>query len=58
MKYLKLTLPAVIFGLYFYDSIPENAIAVSPFVNEKYLDKWYEIACLDFIAGTNDTSSN
>lgn len=29
-------------------SIPEGAIAVSPFDKEKYLGTWYEIARLDF----------
>lgn len=29
-------------------SIPEGAVAVSPFDSEKYLGKWYEIARLDF----------
>lgn len=48
MKYLKLTLFAVILGLSSCDTIPENAKAVSPFVKEKYLGKWYEIARLDY----------
>lgn len=30
------------------ESIPEGAVAVSPFRKEKYLGKWYEIARLDF----------
>jgi Bacterial lipocalin len=29
-------------------SIPKGAVAVKPFVKEKYLGKWYEIARLDF----------
>lgn len=29
-------------------TIPRGAIAVSPFIKEKYLGKWYEIARLDF----------
>ena len=29
-------------------SIPKGAIAIEPFVKDKYLGKWYEIARLDF----------
>lgn len=29
-------------------TIPEGAIAITPFEKEKYLGKWYEIARLDF----------
>lgn len=29
-------------------SIPKGAVAVSPFIKDKYLGKWYEIARMDF----------
>lgn len=40
-------------------SIPEGATAVTPFVKEKYLGKWYEIARLDFMfeKDLNNTSA-
>jgi len=37
-----------LFGLFSCATIPNNATAVKPFVKEKYLGKWYEIARLDF----------
>lgn len=37
-----------LFGLYSCSTIPEGAVAVTPFAKEKYLGKWYEIARLDF----------
>jgi apolipoprotein D and lipocalin family protein len=35
-------------GLYSCATIPNGAVAVKPFVKERYLGKWYEIARLDF----------
>jgi apolipoprotein D and lipocalin family protein len=35
-------------GLFSCETIPQGAVAVSPFYKEKYLGKWYEIARLDF----------
>jgi apolipoprotein D and lipocalin family protein len=40
-------------------SIPEGAMAVSPFDSERYLGKWYEIARIDFKheKGLNNTTA-
>ena len=35
-------------GLFSCTTIPEGAVAVSPFDKARYLGKWYEIARLDF----------
>ena len=35
-------------GFYSCSSIPKGAVAIEPFVKDKYLGKWYEIARLDF----------
>ena len=41
-------------------TIPKNVTAVKPFVVEKYLGKWYEIARVDFRfeRGLNNTTAN
>ena len=41
-----LTLTGILFSS--CATIPEGAVAVTPFKKEKYLGKWYEIARLDF----------
>jgi apolipoprotein D and lipocalin family protein len=38
----------IMLGLFSCATIPEGAVAVSPFDKAKYLGKWYEIARLDF----------
>lgn len=35
-------------GIYSCATIPDGAVAVTPFNKERYLGKWYEIARLDF----------
>lgn len=39
---------AVMAGLFSCATIPQGAVAVKPFIKEKYLGKWYEIARKDF----------
>lgn len=46
--YIFFAIAALTFPLASCVSIPEAAKAVSPFDQEKYLGKWYEIARLDF----------
>lgn len=48
-KFLNMLLTSLsLCGLYACSSIPDGAVAVTPFDKEKYLGKWYEIARLDF----------
>jgi len=46
-------------GLFSCASIPKGAVAVTPFVKEKYLGRWYEIARMDFKfeKGLNNTTA-
>lgn len=41
-------LGSIFLGIIGCNTIPPNAVAVSPFNKEKYLGKWYEIARFDF----------
>jgi len=38
----------IMIGLSSCATIPDGAVAVKPFVKERYLGKWYEIARIDF----------
>lgn len=38
----------LLMGIYSCTTIPDGAVAVTPFNKERYLGKWYEIARLDF----------
>ena len=63
MKTRKLTLLILTFiamtVFYSCSSIPKGAVAIEPFVKDKFLGKWYEIARLDFKfeRGLNNTTA-
>jgi len=50
MRHLSQTILLIsfLFSLKSCSSIPSGASAVSPFIKEQYLGKWYEIARMDF----------
>jgi apolipoprotein D and lipocalin family protein len=48
MTFLTILITAGIFIFNSCASIPEKAMVVKPFVVERYLGKWYEIARMDF----------
>lgn len=43
-----LLISSVMTGLFSCATIPKGAVAVKPFVKERYLGKWYEVARKDF----------
>ncbi len=46
--YYLLTSMIIMIGLFSCSTIPEGAVAVTPFEKNRYLGKWYEIARKDF----------
>ena len=43
-----LFIAVILSGIYSCTTIPDGAVAVTPFDKKRYLGKWYEIARLDF----------
>ena len=58
-KIFKLIVLIMIIASYSCSSIPKGVTAVEPFVSERYLGKWYEVARFDFKfeKGLNNTTA-